>query len=1286
MSAFKYLRANYFKQILVAILLWLASGLLISLHAQTANVGLTQEEIQWIKENPVIRISNPSTISPFIINKDGEAEGLAIDYIKLLTSKVGLEFEIPAPQPWNVMMDMLRNDQIDLMHTTVLSPERLEYMAFSIPYMNIPMVDYGRVGGKSLNSPSDLRNLKVGIIAGFATTDDYLEEYPDGNYVEFDTVTEALYALSVGNIDIFTNNMVTSNYTIIQNLIPNLELHGTNKLLNEKNVVQHFASTKENQILIDIFNKAMRATTNTEFIEIAQKWQVRESVLTKPQLELTQEEKQWMLDNPTVKIANPFSIAPFNFTENGEVKGFAVDYINLLAQKAGINIEFVEETNWNQMMDQLSTEEIHLIHSAAQNEERLKTMNFTEPYLEIPMANVGRVGEGRVNSPDDLINKRIALVKGYSTAKDFKAAFPGLNFIEFETLQDALIAVSSNQADIYTGNMISINFAIIDSFIPNLEILGINDFLRTNIVDHRLGALHKNKPLISIMQKAMDQVSNEEFFQISQKWREMGLETTVTGLFLNTEERRWIQDNPIVSVANPTDSAPFSFNQNGNMVGIAVDYLNIIAEMTGLKFNYDIPVPWSDMIERFKNNEIDILHSSNKNQKREEFALFSSPYLKMPNVIMGRAGSDQINQLSDLEGKSIGLVKGYVLTQAYKSKLPDNTYIEYDTMTEALRALSSSEVDIVSGNNIFINYLMATNFIPGLEVIGQDMVTGSSTIDHHFGVTKDNQILLSIIEKALSRISSDQIIAISNKWQNAIEESNRADIGLTDVEKNWLSANPIVKLAFDPNLPPMIFINDQGQIDGMASDYLEIIEDRLNIQFEWIENSSIDDAINAMQNGSADILPLFSETPERNEFLTFTDSIVSVSHMIFSREGGEIYSNLDSLNGRTIAQVPGYDITEKIKANYPGINIIDANSVEEALRMVSSGEADANVGSLPLATYHSAERSLSNITVVGETEFGSENAIAIRKDLPLLASAIQKALSSITSEQRGMISRNWVGLQAEPQINYNLLWRVIGFAALIIIFFAIWNTKLKEAQAKAEAANAAKSAFLANMSHEIRTPLNAIMGFSDAMLNGLGGEIKNERHREYLLDIKNSGDHLSTVINDILDLSKIESGKWQLREDKFLLNDCLAEALKMVQSKADDKKINIGSQSDKDYEVYGDLHSIKRIFINLLANAVKYTQEDGTIICTITSDPSGGVKIEITDNGIGIPENRLEEVLLPFEQTSDSHELDEEGTGLGLAIVDYLIKAHDGKFILSSELGLGTTAGVILPPERVTAS
>ncbi|MDG1021733.1 MAG: HAMP domain-containing sensor histidine kinase [Emcibacteraceae bacterium] len=249
----------------------------------------------------------------------------------------------------------------------------------------------------------------------------------------------------------------------------------------------------------------------------------------------------------------------------------------------------------------------------------------------------------------------------------------------------------------------------------------------------------------------------------------------------------------------------------------------------------------------------------------------------------------------------------------------------------------------------------------------------------------------------------------------------------------------------------------------------------------------------------------------------------------------------------------------------------------------------------------------------------------------------------------------------------------------------VWNSKLKEAQQKADAANMAKSAFLANMSHEIRTPLNAIMGFSDAMLVGIGGELTNPKHKEYLNDIKNSGEHLTTVINDILDLSKIESGKWVLKGDQFSLNDCINDAIKMVLPKAKEKNIEVYYKIDPVINIKGDQHGMTRVFMSLFTNTIKFTNEGGTVKCQVTEKENGNIEIDIIDNGIGIPEDRLDDVLKPFEQSQSNHELNEEGTGLGLAIVKNLVELHEGSLKLSSKVKMGTTATITLPENRVIA-
>lgn len=1000
---------------------------------------------------------------------------------------------------------------------------------------------------------------------------------------------------------------------------------------------------------------------------------------------LAENEKQWITDHPVIRVSNPSAIAPFIFTRNGVVDGFAVDYIRLITSKVGLEIEFPEEKPWNDMMQMLADGEIDIIQSAAKTKAREEQLEFTDAYLVIPLVNVGREGEKKIITPDDLIGKKIGLVSGYVTSTEYMETYPHLEYVMYDTIQDALAAVSSSEIDIFTGNMVTINYSVLKYFIPNLEVLGQNTFMTNNSIDHRMAALKENKILINILQKGMDAVSHAEFISISEKWQATNTILNEATVDLTQDELNWIKDHPVIIASNPSDSAPYSFSEGTTTNGIAVDYLKLLGAKVGLDIRYAEQDSWSGMMNKLRLSKIDIMHSIVKNGDRSQYMDFTSPYLEMPIVNFGRVGSESINSVEDLKGKRIGLIADYAISTAYRTKYPEFEYVEFGSMSEALQALSASKIDVFTGNLISINYSLLQNFIPNLELIGEDYVFSQGTLDHRIGALKENRILIDILEKGKSAITQEEFNRISEDWQRLGMESASQNIGLTVEEKDWLVKNPVIKVSLDPNLIPLIFINDSGKIDGIAGDYLEIISKKLNVEFEWIENTTFVDGMEKTRNGDADLVALLSKTEDREEFLTFTDSFANVTQMIFNRTDGEVYANLDALSGKTIAQVRGYDTTEAIQQDYPNIHVVEVDSLMDALIMLSAGEVDAHVGTIPINTYNISAAGLTNIKVVGETKYRSDNGFGIRSDLSLLASAMQKALRSIPEQQKAEIDRRWLGLQAKEQINYTLVWQIIGASALIILFFVYSNHKLQESRKRAEAANDAKSNFLANMSHEIRTPLNAIMGFSEAMLNGLGGEISNPKHKEYLKDIRNSGEHLSTVIKDILDLSKIESGKWVLQEQSFLLNHCVEDALKIVLPHVQNKQISIDVDLNNTTKIFGDDHAFRRVVINLLTNAIKFTGMNGKIRCRLLNNKIGGICLQISDNGVGIPPDRLEVVLNPFEQSNQDYHLNEEGTGLGLPIVKNLVELHGGIFELASEFGKGTTASIHLPPERLIA-
>lgn len=776
---------------------------------------------------------------------------------------------------------------------------------------------------------------------------------------------------------------------------------------------------------------------------------------------------------------------------------------------------------------------------------------------------------------------------------------------------------------------------------------------------------------------------------------------------LTIEELQWIEKHPVLKATNGMEWMPIDFVKESKSTGFSIDYLNLVASKVGLEINYINGYTWSGLVDLIKSGEIDIAQSIIQTPEREEYLNFTEPYLVVPMMYYGRSGAAKIDKIQDLEGKKIGVLKDGAPSSIYKKNYPNINIVEFDTTVLALKALSESNIDVLIDVNPVVNYITKEYAIPNIEIIGERFFpdTGNEN-ELRLAARKDAPILISILEKGMSAVTDHEYQIIKNKW---IVQDSLNNLNLTRDELNWLFNNNIIMVASDPSEAPIEFIAEDGSISGLTGAYLSEIGKRLNVTFKWAGNQNWTEGVEKINAREADVITAVTATPERKKFLQFTDSYINVAHMIFAKEDGGKFANLESLEGKTISQVTGFAVTSFIENDFPNINIIKTDTVEDALRLVFSGKVDAYVGSLPIAAHYIENAGFSSIAVVGETPYRSENALAIRADLPLLASAMQKAMQSISPAEKTNLSRQWIGINSKINYNYEIIWKIIGVAVFILIIFAIWVYSLRReinrrtiieqklqqstevatlARSEAEKANKAKSTFLANMSHEIRTPLNAIIGFSDALLSGIYGDIKNKRHQECINDIKGSGEHLSSVINDILDLSKIETEKWILKEESFLFYKCIKDAVKMIEQQAKKKNIHIKFEIEdkvKFIDIYGELSSIKRIFINLLSNAVKFTKNFGSVTVHASLAPNGSLIAKISDTGIGIPEDRLEHVLFPFEQVQDAYELNEEGTGLGLTIVQKLSEIHQCEFHLDSILGIGTTATITFPAKRVFA-
>ena len=319
--------------------------------------------------------------------------------------------------------------------------------------------------------------------------------------------------------------------------------------------------------------------------------------------------------------------------------------------------------------------------------------------------------------------------------------------------------------------------------------------------------------------------------------------------------------------------------------------------------------------------------------------------------------------------------------------------------------------------------------------------------------------------------------------------------------------------------------------------------------------------------------------------------------------------------------------------------------------------------------------------------FGALFAIESQRAITdYLSGLADNGVASVLNDGREVMGREQGGGMIPLFMTIGRLPEGAGFCAVLrdITPWKRAEEELTQSRTLAERASSHKTDFLARVSHEIRTPLNAIIGFSELMLDEKFGPVTNDRYKDYLRDINRSGNHVLDLVNDLLDISKIEAGEQEMAYEAVSLNEAVSETVATMQPQANRERVIIRSSlAPRLPDVVADQRSVRQIALNILANAVRYTQAGGQVIVSTALEPSGDVALRVRDTGVGMTESEIEQAMKPFRQINSLKRPRGDGTGLGLPLTKAMVEANRARFAINSKPGEGTMVEIVFPATRV---
>ncbi len=732
--------------------------------------------------------------------------------------------------------------------------------------------------------------------------------------------------------------------------------------------------------------------------------------------------------------------------------------------------------------------------------------------------------------------------------------------------------------------------------------------------------------------------------------------------------------------------------------GFGYEYLQKISYYTGWKYEY-VYGAYSELLEKLEDGEIDLLGDvSYLPSRAEQFNYSSYPQGNESYYIFTR------RDRADLIGGSVSSIDGIrigVTARSYQEEIAEKWFrkyevspiiVEFDGAAASADALENGDVDAL----IMTDAESQHGFIP-IHCIGFS--------EYFFGVSKARTDILEELDNALYKIQSADP-NYNNTLSGRYVNGTAATAFFSSDENEWLEAhNNTIRIGYLNDDLPYSAVDKNGALVGVLNVLVRNIEANYDIRVETTGYDTGDELTAALDNGEIDAAgPNYGDfyVTEKYEIVQ-TDPVYTTTPVIMY-SGEELKAEKIAVNRRILF------CSDIVKTFYPDAELVFCSDEEECLEAVSDGRADCMFLTSAKLNIVKQFRTTDGLNYVEMDQKANICMFMTREDFALSV-ILNKGIAVSEAELNGaeFIQSSYVETEYTFwDFIFDNYIAVIIVTVVVLVSFALvlWylhrarisERKALEAEQKtsalnealqknkqtlevalkaAEQANKSKTVFLNNMSHDIRTPMNGIIGMTAIAEAHIDDK---DRVKLCLHKITNASSHLLSLINEVLDISRIESGKVLLSEEKFSLPDLFDNTVNMISSqvRAKHQKLSVHADNIINEDVVGDSLRLQQVFMNIVSNAVKYTPEGGSISIKLEEDPSESeiyseYIFSCKDNGYGMTKEFLEKLFVPFERADDKKSRTEQGTGLGMAIANNIVRMMDGDIKVESEYGKGST-------------